>query len=163
MENNIFATNEDLDFNVWRDLFKDAAGFRPSPVWNDFFNDLPDRDQEVLWDAVQALSDKRSLEKELEECSAFDHWTDRIEKLMNEPCWINGRQKTAFHEAVIKALNADNVKVFGDYGFEHQEFDHWLFNSGISVTKFDEIRNQFIYHILTDPRWAEWRKTNSLS
>lgn len=151
MENNL------LEYSVWRDLFKDAAGYRPSFVWDEFYRALPDRDQEILWDAMQALSDKRSAKIETAEAAAYDTWSNRIAKLMDEPCWVSAKKKTAFHEAVIKAVNIDGETIFGEEGFEPQSFDQWLWSLGISVTKFDEIRDQFIHHIVSDPRWDAWR------
>ena len=66
------------DFNLIRDLHKEARGRRPSPSWDDWFAALPLAEKQVVWDDLVAESNQRDADEALAEQRSCRQFRDAI-------------------------------------------------------------------------------------
>ena len=112
------------DFDLIRDLHKEARGRRPSYDWDGWFAALPTAEKQVVWDDLVAESNERDAEEASAEQRDCRQFRDAIRATMRA-----GAPSADDALSWLYGYHANGVKPYSV-----QDIEHWVWDLGILFT-----------------------------
>jgi hypothetical protein len=131
------------DFNLIRDLHKEARGRRPSPSWDDWFAALPTAEKQDVWDGLIAESQERDADEASAEQRSCREFRDAIRagiragapSVDDSLSWLFG-----YHTNGCKPYSVQDIEHFvWDYGILHTPLGKAVVQRLDAITDYKEM------------------------